>query len=234
MRQGAPSAAQPTADRCTAGAARQPTHLLVGDEALEPANLLLLQHQRQQQPGQPGQGQQRQHLVHFSWLTGCLEKRRRLGEADFHPAALAAAAAAYSDNEDPEFMHNQQQGAAAASPPVAAVAAAATASAAAASSRPPPLRQLAVRSPMLTSADVQQLVLHLLADAPRPHWLSVHVSRLCGAHSRTCIGSSSPDGRHLSCLRAQLCLLPMPPATLLCSPWPEVLARRLSRTHRRV
>lgn len=202
MRQGAPSAAQPTADRCTAGAARQPTHLLVGDEALEPANLLLLQHQRQQQPGQPGQGQQRQHLVHFSWLTGCLEKRRRLGVADFHPAALAAAAAAYSDNEDPEFMHNQQQGAAAAPPPAAAVAAAAVVSAAAASSRPPPLRQLAVRSPMLTSADVQQLVLHLLADAPRPHWLSVHVSRLCGAHSHTCIGSSSPDGRHLSCLRA--------------------------------
>jgi RNA exonuclease 1 len=36
------------------------------------------------------------------------------------------------------------------------------------------LRQLAVKAPSLTSADVQQLLLHLLADAPRPHWLSVH------------------------------------------------------------
>lgn len=191
MRQSASSAAQSKAKERVAptakAAPRQPTHLLVGDEALEPPPLL--RHQ-QQQPVQPEEQQQGQQVVHYSWLTGCLAKRRRLAEADFHPAALAAAAA-HSDSEEPDLVHVRQQGAAAAVPSAAAVAAAAAASAAAAGSdRPPLLRQLAVRSPMLTSLDVQQLVLHLLGSGPRPHWLSVHVSK----HAVPCSRTHMPSG----------------------------------------
>ena len=152
------------------------THLLVGDE-------------------EPAAGSAAAPVpVHYSWLEGCLAKRRRLDEADFHPAAIAAAAASSSGGGGGA---GKSKGASRASPAVtsepgrsssaaaaapgpaagpspAAVAAAAAAAASAASPGRPLLRQLAVKSPLLMASDIQHLLLHLLADAPRPHWLSVH------------------------------------------------------------
>ena len=152
------------------------THLLVGDE-------------------EPAAGSAAAPVpVHYSWLEGCLAKRRRLDEADFHPAAIAAAAASSSGGGGGA---GKSKGASRASPAVtsepgrsssaaaaapgpaagpspAAVAAAAAAAASAASPGRPLLRQLAVKSPLLMASDIQHLLLHLLADAPCPHWLSVH------------------------------------------------------------
>ena len=145
------------------------THLLCGDEPPLPP------------PSPPPQmppeasstaGQQQCVAVHYSWLEGCLAKRCRLNEADFHPAALAEAAANGGYGDGATAGGTQQPGGS---------GAAHVATAAAAARGPPPLRQLAIRSPTLVAADVQQLLLHLLADAPRPHWLSIHVRS--GSHA---------------------------------------------------
>ena len=123
--------------------------------------------------------------MHYSWLEGSLRKRQRLNEADFEPAVLAAAAAA-SSKPAQASPHPKAAGeagtsapGAAASPspsPAAVAKASAAAASAAAAAALPPLRSLAFRCSKLTAGDVQQLLLHLLAGRPRPHWLSIHVS----------------------------------------------------------
>lgn len=176
-----------------AGKSSEPTHCLVGDEpnAAAAAAPVASNHKACQ-------------IVHYGWLEGSLRKKRRLNEADFAPDALAEEAAASSVSHAGQATASGGSGsagtaggagsarparpagtraggaaaaaAAAAGPTQAAVAkASAAAASAAAAGAPPPLRQLAIRSSRLTASDVQQLLLHLLAVRPRPHWLSIHV-----------------------------------------------------------
>lgn len=163
-----------------AGASSQaaPTHCLVGDEPNAAAAAAPIT-----------SGNKQCHLVHYSWLEGSLRKKRRLSEADFAPDALVEAAAASDVSFQSAAGQREVESAAGAAraagpagaagsagPSQAAVArACAEAASAAAAGAPPPLRQLAIRSSRLTASDVQQLLLHLLAGRPRPHWLSIHV-----------------------------------------------------------
>lgn len=132
------------------------THILVGDMQPLPA------------ANSGSNGANMPFIVHYTWLEGCLAKKRRLSEVDYHPVAMAEAAAALHSSGSKASAHHTS------GPSRLAIAAAAAAAASAAANPRRLLRQLSLNTASVTAANLQQLLLHLLIDRPRPQWLSVH------------------------------------------------------------
>ena len=100
------------------------------------------------------------HVVHYTWLEQCLLHRRRLPEAEFHPAVLLSAA----HGEEWGWATQPAEGSSPPGLPAAAAAAAASSSAAT-----PVLR---ISAPRLGIVYVQAVLLHLLLGGPSPHGLA--------------------------------------------------------------